>query len=59
MGERFVLIIERRIRNEGGGVIMHLVGEFYPNVKPIELTMDNLNTRDIVSLYLSLAKEKV
>lgn len=38
---------------------MHLVGEFYPNVKPIELTMDNLNTRDIVSLYLSLAKEKV
>jgi len=50
-GWRYASALPQRTRKDWANRIKWLVDEQYPNAKKIVLTMDNLNTHDISSLY--------
>ncbi len=57
-GRRHVAVTEHRTRKDWAVQIKEMLDERYPNAGKVRLVMDNLNTRNIASLYETFEPEE-
>jgi DDE superfamily endonuclease len=51
LGQRQILVTERRTRFDFAAALRHLVDEVFPDAVQLRLVLDNLNTHRLASLY--------